>query len=110
MAKRYYTVWKVDFEGDNKAIVSLSRTRKAKDNDFDKRLEKAGGVKNGYITDFRDSFVNFVGKSVNQLKKYDIKEKDTIYADIEISNEPYIVKDRNLAYMKGFKHTVYEFT
>ena len=39
----------------------------------DKSLENAGIANNGYITDFSDSFVNFVGKAVNQLKKYDIK-------------------------------------
>ena len=108
MAKHYYTVWSVDFEGENRAKVSLSRSRKVKDNSYDKQLEEAGGAKNGYITDFSDSYVNFVGKAVNQLKKYDIKEKDRIYADIEISNEPY-VKDGQVAYMKGYKHTVYEF-
>ena len=109
MAKRYYTVWSVDFEGDNRAKVSLSRSRKVKDNDYDKSLEKAGIAKNGYITDFSDSFVNFVGKAANQLKKYEIKEQDRIYCDIEISNEPYVDKDGNKAYPKGFKHTVYEF-
>lgn len=108
MAKHYYTVWKVEFEGENRAKVSLSRSRKLKDSSYDKSLEEAGAAKNGYITDFSDSFVNFVGKAVNQLKKYDIKERDRIYADIEISNEPY-VKDGQVAYMKGFKHTVYEF-
>ncbi len=108
MAKHYYTVWSVEFEGENRAKVSLSRSRKVKDNSYDKALEEAGGAKNGYITDFSDSYVNFVGKAVNQLKKYDIKERDRIYADIEISNEPY-VKDGQVAYMKGFKHTVYEF-
>ena len=64
MAKRYYTVWAVDFEGDNRAKVSLSRSRKVKDNDYDKSLEKAGIAKNGYITDFSDSFVNFVGNCI----------------------------------------------
>lgn len=109
MAKHYYTVWSVEFENDNRAKVSLSRSRKVRDNDYDKSLEAAGIAKNGYITDFRDSFVNFVGKSVNQLKKYDIKEGDRIYADIEISNEAYVGQDGNPAYLKGFKHTVYEF-
>ena len=109
MAKHYYTVWSVDFENDNRAKVSLSRSRKVRDNDYDKSLENAGIAKNGYITDFSDSFVNFVGKAANQLKKYDIKERDRIYADIEISNEPYVGQDGNPAYLKGFKHTVYEF-
>ena len=102
MAKHYYTVWSVDFENGNRAKVSLSRSRKVRDNDYDKSLENAGIAKNGYITDFRDSFVNFVGKSVNQLKKYDIKEGDRIYADIEISNEPYVGQDGKPAYLKGF--------
>ena len=109
MAKRYYTVWSVEFENDNRAKVSLSRSRKVRDNDYDKSLENAGIVNNGYITDFSDSFVNFVGKAVNQLKKYDIKEKDRIYCDIDITNEPYVDKDGKKAYPKGFKHTVYEF-
>lgn len=109
MAKRYYTVWSVEFENDNRAKVSLSRSRKVRDNDYDKSLENAGIANNGYITDFSDSFVNFVGKAVNQLKKYDIKEKDRIYCDIDITNEPYVDKDGKKAYPKGFKHTVYEF-
>ena len=109
MAKRYYTVWSVEFENDNRAKVSLSRSRKVRDNDYDKLLENAGIANNGYITDFSDSFVNFVGKAVNQLKKYDIKEKDRIYCDIDITNEPYVDKDGKKAYPKGFKHTVYEF-
>lgn len=109
MAKRYYTVWSVEFENDNRAKVSLSRSRKVRDNDYDKSLEDAGIANNGYITDFSDSFVNFVGKAVNQLKKYDIKEKDRIYCDIDITNEPYVDKDGKKAYPKGFKHTVYEF-
>ena len=108
MAKHYYTVWSVDFEAENRAKVSLTRSRKVKDTSYDKALEEAGGAKNGYITDFSDSYVNFVGKAVNQLKKYEIKERDRIYADIDISNEPY-VKDGQVAYMKGYKHTVYEF-
>ena len=33
MAKRYYTVWSVEFENDNRAKVSLSRSRKVRDND-----------------------------------------------------------------------------
>lgn len=109
MAKRYYTVWSVEFENDNRAKVSLSRSRKVRNNDYDKSLENAGIAKNGYITDFSDSFVNFVGKAVNQLKKYDIKERDRIYADIEISNEPYVGQDGKPAYLKGFRHIVYEF-
>lgn len=109
MAKRYYTVWSVEFENDNRAKVSLSRSRKVRDNDYDKSLENAGIANNGYITDFSDSFVNFVGKAVNQLKKYDIKEKDRIYCDIDITNEPYVDKNGKKAYPKGFKHTVYEF-
>ena len=28
MAKRYYTVWSVEFENDNRAQVSVSRSRK----------------------------------------------------------------------------------
>lgn len=109
MAKRYYTVWSVEFENDNRAKVSLSRSRKVRDNDYDKSLENAGIANNGYITDFSDSYVNFVGKAVNQLKKYEIKERDRIYCDIDISNEPYVDKDGNKAYPKGYKHTVYEF-
>ena len=109
MAKRYYTVWSVEFENDNRAKVSLSRSRKVRDNDYDKSLENAGIANNGYITDFNNSFVNFVGKAVNQLKKYDIKKKDRIYCDIDITNEPYVDKDGKKAYPKGFKHTVYEF-
>ena len=31
MAKHYYTVWKVEFEGENRAKVSLSRCRKLTD-------------------------------------------------------------------------------
>ena len=42
MAKHYYTVWAVDFENDNRAKVSLSRSRKVRDNDYDKSLENAG--------------------------------------------------------------------
>lgn len=109
MAKRYYTVWKIEFDGDNRAQVSLSRSRKLKDNSYDKNLEKAGAAKSGYINDFSDSFVHFVGKAVNQLKKYDIKEKDRIYCDIDVTNEPYVDKDGNVAYPKGYRHTVYEF-
>lgn len=109
MAKHYYSVWGVEYEGDQRATVSLSRSRRIKDNSYDKKLEEAGVAKKGYITDFRDSYVRFVGKAVNQLKKYDIKDGDRIYADIEISNEPYLDKDGNVAYMKGFRHTVYEF-
>lgn len=109
MAKRYYTVWSVEFENDSRAKVSLSRSRKVRDNDYDKSLENAGIANNGYITDFSDSYVNFVGKAVNQLKKYEIKERDRIYCDIDISNEPYVDKDGNKAYPKGYKHTVYEF-
>lgn len=109
MAKHYYTVWGVNFENDNRAVVSLSRSRRVKEgSSYDKALEDAGGARNGYITDFRDSYVNFVGKAVSQLKKYGIQERDRIYADIEISNEPY-VKNGQIEYMKGFKHTVYEF-
>ena len=36
MAKRYYTVWSVEFENDNRAKVSLSRSSKVRDNDYDK--------------------------------------------------------------------------
>lgn len=109
MAKRYYTVWSVDFENDNKAKVSLSRSRKVKDNSYDKKLEDAGIANNGYITEFSDSFVEFIGKAANQLKKYDIKARDRIYCDIEITNEPYVDKDGKKAYPKGYKHKVYEF-
>ena len=55
MAKRYYTVWSVEFENDNRAKVSLSRSRKVRDNDYDKSLENAGIANKGYITDFSDS-------------------------------------------------------
>lgn len=109
MAKRYYTVWSVEFENDNRAKVSLSRSRKVRDNSYDNSLVKAGIAKNGYVTDFSDSYVNFVGKSVNQLKKHNIQKGDRIYADIEISNEPFVGKDGNVGYPKGYKHTVYEF-
>ncbi len=107
--RRYYRVWKVEFDGEHKAIVELSRSRKARENNtYDENLIRIGGFKGGYITAFRDSYVNFIGKAVEQLKKYGIKEGDTIVADIDISNEPY-VKDGAIAYRKGFTHTVREF-
>lgn len=110
MSKRYYKVWNVEYDEERKtAQVNMTRSRKSRDNDYDKRLEKAGGVKNGYVQEFSDSYVQFTGKAFNQLKKYEIKNGDTIVADIEVTNEPYVDKDGNLAYPKGYRHKVFEF-
>lgn len=110
MSKKYYKVWNVEFDENRKtATVDMTRSRKARDNEYDKRLENAGGVRNGYIQEFKDSYVQFAGKAFNQLKKYEVKSGDTIIADVEVFNEPYVDKDGNLAYLKGFRHKVFEF-
>jgi hypothetical protein len=103
----FFTVWEIDDDG-KKATVRMTSSRKVRDDE--KSLVEHKIAKNGYVNTSW-SFVNFVGKAYNQLKKYEIKEGSRITKlNMKIQMEPYWdSKNEVVAYPKNPKLTVFEF-
>lgn len=104
----FFTVWEIDDDG-KKAVVRMSSSRKVKEDQDQLAIEK-GIAKNGYISTSW-SFVNFVGKAYNQLKKYEIKSGDRITnLNARIQMEPYWSKENEgIAYPRTPRITVFDF-
>jgi len=103
----FFTIWEIDDDG-KKATVRMTSSRKVRDDE--KSLVEHKIAKNGYVNTSW-SFVNFVGKAYNQLKKYEIKEGSRITKlNMKIQMEPYWdSKNEVVAYPKNPKLTVFEF-
>ena len=103
----FFTVWEIDDDG-KKATVRMTSSRKVRDDE--KVLIDHKIAKNGYVNTSW-SFVNFVGKAYNQLKKYEIASGGKITnVKMQIKMEPYWDKDNEcIAYPKNPKLTVFEF-
>lgn len=103
-----FTVWDIDDNGKS-AVVRMSTSRKIREDE--KSLlgcEKLN--KNGYISTSW-SFVNFVGKAYNQLKKYEVSEKTRITnLDMRVEQEPYFNEEtQQVVYKNSPRYTVFEF-
>lgn len=102
------TIWQIDDDG-KKAIVKMSSTRKV-DEEKDKTLIEHGIAKNGYVSTYW-SFVQFVGKAYNKLKKDEVKEKTRITnLTIKLQQEPYWdFNNSQVGYLKNPKIVVFDF-
>lgn len=103
----FFTVWEIDDDG-KKATVRMTSSRKVRDEE--KTLIEHNVAKNGYVNTSW-SFVQFVGKAYNQLKKYEIKPGDRITKlNMRIQQEPYWDKDNEqIGYPKNPRFTVFDF-
>lgn len=103
----FFTVWEIDDDG-KKATIRMSSSRKVKDNETSLIENKI--AKNGYVSTSW-SFVQFVGKAYNKIKKYEIKSGDRITnLDLKLQQEPYWdSREQMVAYPKNMKITVFDF-
>lgn len=101
-----FTVWEIDDDG-KKAIVRMTSGRKVKE---DEKTLIEHVAKNGYVNTSW-SFVQFVGKAYNQLKKYEIKPGDKITkVNMQIKQEPYWAEGEAMVlYPRTPKFTVFDF-
>ena len=102
-----FTIWDIDDDG-KKAVVRMSTGRKVKEDETS--LIEHGIAKNGYVNTSW-SFVQFVGKAYNQLKKYELKSGDKITkVNMQIKQEPYWASGEEMVlYPKTPKYTVFDF-
>lgn len=102
----FFTVWEIDDDG-KKATVRMTSSRKVRD---EEKTLIEHVAKNGYVNTSW-SFVQFVGKAYNQLKKYEIKPGDKITKlNMRIQQEPYWDKENEqVGYPKNPRFTVFDF-
>ena len=106
----HFKVWKIVDDG-KKATIDMSCSRKVDEKNYgDKEKIEHNIAKNGYISE-SFKFTTFVGKAYNKLKKYEVKEGDTI-TNLEMREDYegfYNVNSQAVEYPKYPRRTVFDF-